>query len=166
MILFTIYILFDQLSHWTIEHPFKKEQDSWQPLILKFVQSTKALFSCILLPTVTENWELTGTEDLLWVRVLIASPTKTSGLHRYNCYNSFPLVFGVQPSCILKLLFLKNIKSEKPGINSGRDIIFFKPFQKKNFYAPLSTHNYRRVRWHSKFLVWHCAQQHSITLIS
>lgn len=62
----------------------------------------KTLFSCIL-PTVTENWEFTGIEDLLWVRWLIAFPTKTSALQRHNCYNPFPLGSGEWPSCSLAL---------------------------------------------------------------
>lgn len=62
----------------------------------------KTLFSCIL-PTVTENWEFTGIEDLLWVRWLIAFPTKTSALQRHNCYNPFPLGSGEWPSYSLAL---------------------------------------------------------------
>lgn len=64
----------------------------------------KALFSCIL-PTVTENWEFTGIEDLLWVRQLIAFPTKTSAAQRHNCYSPFPLGPGKGPSYLA--LFLK-----------------------------------------------------------
>lgn len=74
-----------------------------------------ALFSCIL-PTVIENWEFTGTDNLLWVRWLIASPTKTSAPHSHNCYNPFPLVPGVQPSCTLEFLFLKDADSGKSVI--------------------------------------------------
>lgn len=62
----------------------------------------KTLFSCIL-PTVTKNWEFTGIEDLLWVRWLIAFPTKTSALQRHNCYNPFPLGSGEWPSCSVAL---------------------------------------------------------------
>lgn len=62
----------------------------------------KTLFSCIL-PTVTKNWEFTGIEDLLWVRWLIAFPTKTSARQRHNCYNPFPLGPGEWPSCSLAL---------------------------------------------------------------
>lgn len=74
-----------------------------------------ALFSHIL-PTVTENWEFTGTDNLLWVRCLIASPTKTSAPHSYNCYNPFPLVPGVGPSCTLQFLFLKDADAGKSAI--------------------------------------------------
>ena len=62
----------------------------------------KTLFSCIL-PTITENWEFTGIEDLLWVRWLTVFPTKTSALQRHNCYNPFPLGSGEWPSCSLAL---------------------------------------------------------------
>lgn len=71
-----------------------------------------ALFSHIL-PTVIENWEFTGTDNLLWVRWLIARPTKTSALHSHNCYNPFPLVPGVLPSCTLEFLFLKDAEYGK-----------------------------------------------------
>lgn len=82
-----------------------------------------ALFSHIL-PTVIENWEFTGTDNLLWVRWLIARPTKTSALHSHNCYNPFPLVPGVLPSCTLEFLFLKDAEY-------GKSVITFSSSSKK-----------------------------------
>lgn len=102
------------------------------------------LFSRIL-PTVIENWEFTGTDNLLWVRWSIASPTKTSALHSHNCYNPFPFVPGVQPSCTLQFLFLKDAES-------GKSVITFSYLSTKNHLAT-SDYSFKR----RYFCIWHAS---------
>ena len=90
------------------------------------IPSWKALFSCIL-PTVIENWEFTGIEDLLWVRWLIAFPTKTSALQRHNCYSPFPLGPGEWPNCSLALSLKTHGLKMRNDIKAGLYLTFQLP---------------------------------------